>query len=384
MHRGCFGWMPTPPPAGRRTPRPGPARVCVCSSSWPGRAYRPQGRIVVRLTFSFGRFVFWLCSAPSGLGMPLSCSFFCLLSSLRRFLFFFFVPFACPRCPLLSLVSGPGCLLPWRCVSLSPTSPLVLLFFSDVRPRCLLLSFLSGPGCPGPWCCVVPAPSPPSWYFCLFFFCPGVFLLLPSFSASPPPFFFLACCVPPPSSCLFCWSPAVRLSVCSRCFCASRLAVGWSLVVAAPPPFCVSRFLSLPLGAPFFLFFLGCFATASLLGARRRFSPFAPPPPRCARGAFCCLVLPRPAALPSGVLRCRVAVFRAVCRAVVPHLAVLWAAARYAVFVGALLCVLCCVVGCWCVLCRVSGSAVRLGCSRCDLLSGFGLRCDVLCCALCP
>ena len=30
MHRGCFVWTPTPPLAGRRTPRPGPVRVCVC------------------------------------------------------------------------------------------------------------------------------------------------------------------------------------------------------------------------------------------------------------------------------------------------------------------------------------------------------------------
>ena len=29
MHRGCFVWTPTPPLSGRRTPRPGPARVCV-------------------------------------------------------------------------------------------------------------------------------------------------------------------------------------------------------------------------------------------------------------------------------------------------------------------------------------------------------------------
>ena len=107
-----------------------------------------------------------------------------------------------------------------------------------------------------------------------------------------------------------------------------------------------------------------------------------PPPFRCARGALCCLVLPRCAALPSGVLRCRVAVFRPACRALVPRLAVLWAAARCAVFVGASVCVLCCAVGCCCVLCRVPGRAVRLGCSRCGLLSGFGLCCLVLCCAV--
>ena len=30
MHQGCFVWMPTPPLSDRRTPRPGPVRVCVC------------------------------------------------------------------------------------------------------------------------------------------------------------------------------------------------------------------------------------------------------------------------------------------------------------------------------------------------------------------
>ena len=53
-----------------------------------------------------------------------------------------------------------------------------------------------------------------------------------------------------------------------------------------------------------------------------------------------------------------------------------------AVFVGVSVCVLRCAVGCSCLLCRVSSRAVWLGCSRCGLLSGFGLRCRVLCCAV--
>ena len=44
-------------------------RWCACFA-WPGRAGRPPGRVLVRLTFSFGRFVFLLCLAPSGLGCP--------------------------------------------------------------------------------------------------------------------------------------------------------------------------------------------------------------------------------------------------------------------------------------------------------------------------
>ena len=48
-------------------------RWCACFA-WPGRAGRPPGRVAVRLTFSFGRFVFLLCLAPSGLGLPPSPS----------------------------------------------------------------------------------------------------------------------------------------------------------------------------------------------------------------------------------------------------------------------------------------------------------------------
>ena len=102
-----------------------------------------------------------------------------------------------------------------------------------------------------------------------------------------------------------------------------------------------------------------------------------PPPPRCARGALSCLVLPRCAALPSDVLWCRVAVFCAACCAVVPRLAVLWAGASCAVSVGAFVC-------CAVLLIVAAYRAVRLGRSRCALLSGFGLRCCVLCCAVCP
>ena len=62
----------------------------------------------------------------------------------------------------------------------------------------------------------------------------------------------------------------------------------------------------------------------------------------------------------------------------------LWAAARRAVFVGVFVSVFCCAVGCCCVLCRVFGRAVRLSCSRCGLLPGFGLRCRVPSCNVCP
>ena len=239
--------------------------------------------------------------------------------------------------------------------------------------------------------------------------------------------------------CLFCWPPAPRLCVRSRLFCGSCLAVGCSLVVAAPPPphLCLAVFLAAALCSFFFrgvpplsLPFSGfrpwvpwalvlcavCFVGLPLLGspcalasfvlpacplaaswcllpppplcvsrfsslllgalfffsARRRFSPPAPPPPGAS--VVPCAVSCWRAALP----------FRVPCCAVVPRLAVLWAAARCAVSVEVFVSVFCCAVGCCCVLCRVFGRVVRFGCSRCGLLPGFGLRSGVPCCAICP
>ena len=83
--------------------------------------------------------------------------------------------------------------------------------------------------------------------------------------------------------CLFCWAPASRLSVRSRLFCVSRLAVGCSRVVALspPPPLCLAVFVAAARCSVFFS------------SARRRFSPPAPPPPVRAW----CLVLSGVAAL---------------------------------------------------------------------------------------
>ena len=359
---------------------------------------------------------------------------------------------------------------------LSPAAaPRPLLLFVLLVARCSALRALSVLLClqPGRWLLPCGCCPPPTFVSRDFRRCRSV----------PPPFFFSAALLlpahlalvggsrlllpPPPSSCLCCWSPAALLSVSSRCFCVSRLAVRCSLVVAAPPSLCVSRFLSLPLGAPPFFFSAALLLPAFLAlvaGSRRLLPPpppssclfcwspaarlsvrsrcffvfcltfgcslvFAPPPPllclavfvaaaRCSVfflllllcsclalvggcrrllpplcgacvvpcavcGPLCCLVLPRCAVLRSGVVRCRVTMFCAACHVVVPRLAVFWAASRRAVVVGASVCVLCCAVGGCCVLCPVSGRAVRLGCSRCGL-SRFGLPCCVLCCAVCP
>ena len=468
MHRACFVWTRIPPPAGRRKPRPGDLRVWVCSPFLACQAGRPPRRVLVRLTFSLTALSCSFAPPPPGWGCPLLLLLFAFFLLFVGF-FLFVVPFARPRCLLLSLVSGLGCLGPWRCVFPYPL-PLVLFFV--VRLRCLLISLVSGPGRPGPWRCVVPAPAPPSGFF---FFASLFWSSCSSFplSASPPLFFPGLFCAPPlflftlfisrcsalrVLSLLLCFPPGHWLLPCGCCppppfvsrgfrCCRSVLRVFFPsfcllccfapacllcarrrlLPSAAPPPLsplvcfvglpllgspralAAFVFPAWPLAAPFWLLpppplfvpqgFRCCssvlrfFFSAALLlpsclalvgGSRRLLPPPPPLPPRCAPGALWCLVFPRCTALPSGVLRCRPAVFSAACCAVVPCLAVLWAAARCAGFVGASVFVLGCAVGCCCVLCRVSGPAIRLSCSRCGLLSGFGLRCRVLCCAVCP
>ena len=211
------------------------------------------------------------------------------LPPLGALLSFFFPSFVRPRCLRLSLVSGPGCPGPWRPVSfvlcasrcpairaLSPRfsvsrlvvgcllvvaapppplcvsrfallrlgAPFFLFFFSlfscVVRPRCLWLSLVSGPGRPGPWRCV----SFVLWAFR----CPALRALSPRFSVS-------------------------------------RLAVGCLRVVAAPPLFfCVSRFASLRLGAPFFFFsfLFSCIVRPRCLWLSLVSGPGCPGPRRCA------------------------------------------------------------------------------------------------------
>ena len=298
-------------------------RWCACFA-WPGRAGWPPGRALVRLTFSFGRFVFLLCLAPSGLGLPLS------FSLLLPF------PVGCfPRppaawlAPRLCLPLGRwllfgGCSPPPLCVSRFSSLLLVALVFffspsssSSVRPRCLRSSLVSGPGCPGPR----------------------------------------------RLRCLFCWPSASRLSVRLSLFRAFRLAVGCSRVVAAPP-LCVSRFSFLPLGAVcrVVLCVPGCGAAPRCCALCR--------PVLCCR-VLCCarlvplLVAPCPLALPVALGPC--ALRRCVLRC------------------SPTLCALCCVcfvVARWCVLlfaalpCAVCVSGC---CAVRSLCSPF---CAVLCFAV--
>ena len=349
------GWVPS----GRALVHPdGGWRACACSL-WPGRAGRPPGRVVVRLTFSFGRFVFLLCLAPSGLGLPPSLSL-----------------------PLPFLVALALC---FGCFSRSPAAWLFVRSRLVCVPRWLLFGGFSPPPSlfvsrgfrrPFAWCFGV----------VVFFF----FLLLPP--CAPPVSGFLW--FPAPVAlglgavrCFLCWPSASRLSVRLSLFRAFRLAGRCS-----PPPLFVSRFSSLLLGALvllFCFFFFSFFPCAPPLSPA--FSGFRPRVPWASALCVVCFVglppLGSPCACPSFVLsawlvvapppppffsrgsrRCR-SVLCAVCCASLG--AVLRRAAAR------------CVLRCCAVLCSLGAAsccAVLPGAARCP--GPCALRCCVLRC--CP
>ena len=198
----------------------------------------------------------------------------CFRCSVLRFLFFFLA--LSIRAPVVSApaVSGflwfpaPGalglgtvcCLFWWP-----PASRLA------VRSRLLCVSRLAA-GCslvvaapPPPLCLAVFVAAPRSWVFLLFLLCAAVVSGFLWFPAPGAPCLGAVCC-------FFCMPPVSRLAVRSRLFCVSCLAVGCSVVFAAPPPFCVSRFSSMPLGARYF--FSCCAPPLSLA-----LSGFRPPVP---------------------------------------------------------------------------------------------------------
>ena len=198
MHRAFFVWTPTPLLLRRRTPRPGPVLVCVCVCvlflAGPGE---PASRARFDAPHpACGRFVLPLRLAPSGLGLPRYCPFVCLLSCLCSFFSFLSLR---PRCILLSLVSGPRCPWPWRCVP----PPLFFLFFPGFCRGPLGLIFVfSRPHSPlpppfyGGFLCPPPSPlvffvglpllGPPCAPLLLCFL-PGLWLLPCGYSATPPP-----------------------------------------------------------------------------------------------------------------------------------------------------------------------------------------------------
>ena len=173
--------------------------VCACARpSWPGRAGRPPGRVLVRLTFSFGLFVFLLCSASSGLGLPLSWSFVCppLVAPLPPpplfFLFFSRPPFV--SCFLR--FPAPGALGLGALFFFPPPPNLWFVFFC-APPLSVAFSGFR-PRVPWAWRCVL-------------------FVLLASrFSALRallPRWLLPGGCSPPPLSCLAVFVAASRCSV---------------------------------------------------------------------------------------------------------------------------------------------------------------------------
>ena len=241
MHRGCFVWTPTPPLVGRRTPRLGPVRGCACSF-FLARSGGPASRARSGEPHLF----LWPLCLPALLG-PLRAwvaplLFLCLPSPPPPFLL------RCSLCGyLLSLAfSGFRPLVPWAlalCFSFPPP-PVLWVFFVFL---CLLSLSLSAP--------VVSALL---WSLAL-----GALGLG-------------ALC------CLFCWSPASRLSVRSRRLWGSCLAVGCSLVVAAPPPLLWSAVSVAAALCPawFFLFFsLLCSCLRARCSSAVLVVCFPPPPP---------------------------------------------------------------------------------------------------------
>ena len=355
MHQGCFVWTPTPPLAGRRTPPPGPARVCVCllflaGSGGPASRAR-SGAAHLSL------WPLWLSSVP-----------------LRSLWFFFHCPR--PRCLSLSLVSGPGCLGPWRCglrfFFLPPLgSPCVLAFFFLLRCwlllgawcppplRLCLAGFVAAAQCPPPFffrvcapvvlgflwflaqgalglgavfCLLCGPPASPLSVRSLLFLCLAWPLVAPWWLLPPPPpchlvlrsFFFLRC-VPPFSPAFSGFRPRVpRASaprvVCfiglpvlgSPCVLASSVPPVWPLAAPGwlppPPPLRVSRFSSLPLGAVCRV--LCCAVCPGLLCCAALLRVVSPGVVLLCAVLFCCarlvplLVVPCPLVLPVALGPC--------------------------------------------------------------------------------
>ena len=248
------GWVPS----GRALVHPdGGWRACACSL-WPGRAGRPPGRVVVRLTFSFGRFVFLLCLAPSGLGLPPSLSlplpflvalalcFGCFSQSPAAWLFVRSRLVCVPRLAV-------GCSL---VVSPSPLTFCVSRFSSLLLGALVLLFFFS--------------------FFFLFFFAffPRAPPLSPAFSGFRPR-------VPWASAlCVVCFAGLSPFG--SPCACPSFVLSAW-LVVAPPPPFLSRGFRRSCLVLVFFFFFSPCFPVRPrCLRLSLVSGPGCPGPRRCA------------------------------------------------------------------------------------------------------
>ena len=340
--------------------------VCVCAcacSAWPGRAGRPPGRVLVRLTFSFGLFVFLLCLAPSGLGLPPSLSPplpFLVAVALCCGGFFFFPASRCLALPALA---------PRLCLPLGGW-----LLFGGCSPA------------PLPFC-VSRFSSPLLGALVFFFFSFFCFLCAPPLS---PAFSGFRPQVPWASARVLFALLAYRLSalralVPLSCFPPGCWVLPGGCCPTPPPPLCVSRFSSLPLGAVcrVVLCVPGCGAAPRCCALCR--------PVLCCR-VLCCallvplLVAPCPLALP--VALCSAACFAVFPRAVCSVLCVFCrgAVVRAVVRRSALCCVcpgvLCCAFPVLSAVCGVFGCAGALAlCCSCGacccwrLVLWCGLRC---------
>ena len=205
MRRGCFVWTLTPPLSGQRTPRPGPARVRVCVISWPGRAARPPGGVLVRLTFSCARSWFSLCLlGPLRAGVALLVVFPA------------FFPSAPPLSPAFPVFRR---WVPPALASCAPPPPLFFFLSSSSAPPLSPAFRVFRPWVP--WA----LRPPPSLDFLFFFF------------------FFSRAVV-----CRLCRAALLSLLGSGACWCVLlwALCVGWALRAVAlrrsVPPACASSF----------------------------------------------------------------------------------------------------------------------------------------------
>ena len=244
---------------------------------------------------------------------------------------------AAARCPPPFFCLLCSCLLGWRSsavLTVCPPAPLSLVCFAGLPllgSPCALAAFVFPvrPLAASWW--LLPPPPPLlcltifdaagrcSVFFSFYFF----FLLLCSCLLAWRSSAVLAVCCPPPPPSAVCFVGLPLLG--SPCALAAFVFPAWPL--AAPwyllPPLillCLAVFVA---AARCSVFFFPPLLRCSRLLAWRSSTVLAvccppPIPARCVRGALCYLVLPRCAALRSGVLRCRVTVFRlfAVCFAV--------------------------------------------------------------------
>ena len=345
MHRGCSVWTPTPPLAGRRTPRPGPVRVCVCSSFLAGSggpASRARSRAphlflwLLCLSALLGPLRAWV--APALVLCPPSPLPFCFCFAV----FFFVCPFFFalrPLCLLLFLASVPGCIGPRRfALFVFLASRFLALRALSLALCCLVVGRSPVVAPPHPPLLCAPIVSGFLWFaargalglgavFCLFFSASGCLAL----RALPPRVCFPLgrCCpmviAPPPPS------PFVSHGFRRSCsvpwflffFCAPPLSPAFSGFRPRVPwasALCVVCFVGLLLLGS--LWALASFVLSAWPLAAPWWLP-PPPPPFVSRGfrrcrwvlcAVCCAVLcipgcgaaPRCCALFRPVLCCRV------------------------------------------------------------------------------